>query len=394
MPDSFDGNGLQVKTRDELVAELETAFKAIYGEDINLDQNSPDGQLLQILAQAGADLRELLALVNAGFDPDQAEGFILDQRVALNGITRGGGTFTEIEVDVTTDRALNLVGLDGQSASVNPSVPNLYTVRDDAGTLFYLLDSQSPGAAGTFTYNFRAADLGLVEVSPNTVTTPVTVVRGIVSVNNPGAPLVVGRDEETDIALRTRRSVSQSIKARGMADGMQAALAALDGVVIAIVKENFTTITDDDGIPAHSIWAIVDGGDDTEIATTIKEYKSAGCGMKGAEEVDVPYNDGRPYIVKFDRPVSQDLWIRFDLELPGGIYDADAIKAGIVENIIFQVGQTATASRITAYVQGLSANYQITGMEISDDNATWFEIVETATGNSRFVLEASRISIT
>ena len=74
MPDIFDENGLQTKTLNELVSELEANLQSIYGNDINLESNSPDGQMVNIYSQAGRDLREVVAKVNAGFDPDQAEG--------------------------------------------------------------------------------------------------------------------------------------------------------------------------------------------------------------------------------------------------------------------------------------------------------------------------------
>lgn len=60
MPDIIDENGLQVKTFDEILQELKDGLRAIYGNDINLDQNSPDGQMVGIIAQVATDLRELL----------------------------------------------------------------------------------------------------------------------------------------------------------------------------------------------------------------------------------------------------------------------------------------------------------------------------------------------
>ena len=178
MSDILDSNGLQTKTLSELRDELIANYKIIYGNDINTDQNSPDGQIITIEAQVGEDLREILQQVNAGFDPDQALGRVLDQRVAINGITRNEGTYTFQNIEITTDRALNLIGLDGQANELNPTVSGLYTVKDAAGTLFYLLSSQVIAGAGTYSYNFRAAEIGQVEVTPNTITTAETGIAG------------------------------------------------------------------------------------------------------------------------------------------------------------------------------------------------------------------------
>lgn len=394
MPDTFDETGLTTKTLSEIIEELEDDYKNIYGADINIDQNSADGQIINIQAQTAVDLRELLTSINNGFDPDQAEGRVLDQRVALNNITRAGGTFTTVSVNVTVDRALNLVGLDSESAELNPDIPNLYTIKDDAGTEFYLLVSQSPSGAGTNAYTFRAAPIGDIEVLANTITTPVTIIAGVTGINNPGGALNQGVDEESDSALKVRRKESTSISAVGYLDAIEAAIRNLDGVVTAIVLENDTGSTDGNGTLAHTVWAIVEGGDDDEIGAAIYAKKSSGSGQRGAETVNVPRPQGGNYVAKFDRPIDQDLYIQFTIVLSdGGFIDTAALKDLIVENVIWGVGASAVGSTITAYVQSLDADYQISAMEVSDDDITYVEILDSVLPVDRWINSAARISI-
>ena len=132
MPDLLDATGLQTKTRTDLVTELTSAFQTIYGADINLDANSPDAQLLQIFAQGGIDLRELLAAIYTSFDPDRAIGRQLDSRCAINGVYRNAGTYSTVVMSVTVDRSVTL--------SVVNSVPvsSAFTVSDLAGTKWVL----------------------------------------------------------------------------------------------------------------------------------------------------------------------------------------------------------------------------------------------------------------
>lgn len=394
MPDVFDGSGLTTKTLTELNEGLGNALKQIYGEDINIDQNSPDGQQIGIYNQGGVDLREVLQQINASFDPDQAFGRVLDQRVGINGIRRNGGTFTTTPVDITTDRALSLIGLDDQADELNPVIPNLYTIKDDAGTEYYLQTSFSFPSPAVESLIFRAADIGQVEVQTNTITTPVTVIAGVTNINNPSGVLELGRDEESDADLKIRRRISTSISSIANINGLQAALFNLDGVSIAIVRENNTNVVDSDGTDPHTIWAIVEGGDNTEIAETIASRKTHGAGMRGAVTVNLQYSDGRPLPIRFDRPVTQDLWIRFSLTLPGGVFDADEIKRKIVGNLIWQVGEDAVASRVTCFVQTLNPNYVITNMEISDDDITYAEIVSPASIQNQFINDVTRITIT
>ena len=85
MTDSFSSNGLQVSTNAELVENLTTSFQSIYGSDISVDQNSPDGQMINIFAQGQTDIRELLVQIYNSFDPDNCSGRLLDEpSVALS----------------------------------------------------------------------------------------------------------------------------------------------------------------------------------------------------------------------------------------------------------------------------------------------------------------------
>lgn len=391
MSDILDENGLQTKTLNELIDELSAELRTIYGDDINLEQNSPDGQVVGIFAQAGIDLREVINKVNAGFDPDQAAGRILDQRVGINGIKRNPGTFTYQDIDVVTDRALTLQGLDSQATDLN--VTGVYTIRDEEGNEFYLLDSQSPASAGTYTYTFRAAELGQIEVLPNTITTPVTVIAGIVSVNNPGAPNSVGSNEEKDFDLKIRRRTSVALPALGYLDSIEAEINDLDNVSEAKVLENDTGSIDSYGTNPHTIWAIVEGGSPSEIGEVLFKKKTSGAGMRGNEVVDITRIDGGNFQARFDRPVSQDLYIRFTLIFSGSV-DVSNLKQQIVDGVLWGISDNARADTITVFVNSINSNYIITEMQVSDNGSTWVEVVSVASAINRFVNDVSRITIT
>ena len=394
MPDILDSNGLTTKTLTEIRDELIANYKIIYGNDINTDQNSPDGQIITIEAQVAVDLREILQNVNAGFDPDQAFGRVLDQRLAINGITRNEGTYTFQDIEITTDRALNLIGLDGQANELNPTVSGLYTVKDDSGTLFYLLSSQVIVGASTTAFNFRAAEIGQVEVTPNTITTAETVIAGVTNINNPSGANSIGENEESDADAKTRRRVSTAITSIGNLDGLEAALKDLDGVTTALAEENDTNIIDANGTLPHTIWCIVEGGDPDEIGQVIYSKKTLGCGMRGDQIVSIPRTNNRTYNSQFDRPGNEDLYIRMSLTLPGESFDPDDVKTAIVENVLWLIGEDAEASVVTCYVKEYNPNFKITGMELSKDGIFWEEIVSVDLIKNRFINDTARITIT
>lgn len=396
MPDVLDENGLTIQTLTEIVANLEAGMKTIYGDDINVDPDSPDGQMINLFAQACIDLRELIEDIYTSMDPDQATGVVLDQRVAINGIMRNGGTYTIAPVEITVDRAVSLIGLDTHSADTSDLFPaGVYTVKDDAGTQFVLLDSVSIAAAGTATYDFRAVDIGAIEVEVGTITTPVTVIAGVTAIANASAASTQGVNEESDTALRIRRRKSVAIASEGYLDSIESNILALDGVTACVVDENATNVTDANGTPAHYIWVIVEGGDDDAIAEAIYATKSSGSGMRGSTVVSVPRPNSRTIDISFDRPTDENLYIRFNVvEKNGGVIDTANLAALIVENVIYNVGDSASADDITAYVKSVNTNYRVTAMEVSANGSSWYEVVAPTAVNYKFVLSTARITIT
>ena len=169
------------------------------------------------------------------FDPDNAIGIQQDFLYAINNIQRIGATYTYQPIQITTDRALNLDGLDDQ-ANVLDGVG--YTVSDNAGNQFVLLDSQTIPSAGTYIYTFRAKALGSTTPQINTITTPVDIVLGVVSINNPSSPTSIGQNGETDSSFRIRRSKPVALGTTGYLNGLEGALENITGVVDASLFEN------------------------------------------------------------------------------------------------------------------------------------------------------------
>ena len=396
MPDIIDADGLQVKTADEIRQELEDGFRNIYGADINLDQNSPDGQLVGILTQMSVDIRELATQINNGFNPDRAFGRILDERVVINNIERNGGTFTITDIDITVDRTVTLAGLDAAFNDINGQG---YTVQDNAGNEFILIDTATI-TAGVHTLSFRARELGRVETTIGTINNPVTVVIGVTTINNDSAPTTIGQDEETDAQLRVRRQRSVSISSTGYLNGLLGDVLALDGVTDAVLYENYTDSVDADGIPAHGTWLVVEGGANTEIGEVYYENKSYGSNMKGDVEVNIITASGGLFVALFDRPTAEDLYIRFEIKrtVPLYVFDEAAIKTYIADNLVYSIGDFAETSSITDIAVAAIASQGGGGVpinvEISDDDISYVDFLEVSTLDGKWTLDTTRIAIT
>jgi uncharacterized phage protein gp47/JayE len=392
--------GIQIDTPAETLDKFlqgNSAFpgmKAIYGDNINVAPNSPDGQFINLGVQFTQDMLEFISSVYASFDPNQAVGRGLDQRCAINGVVRQAGTYTYTNVTVTATQAVTINGLD-----TAPDAP--FTVADAAGNLFYLAETYAFSGAASTALAFRAASLGAVETLVNTITVVRTITLGISAVNNPAVATSTGADEETDYALRIRRARSTALPSRGYFDGLYGALIDLAGVTEVKLLENDTNSTDANGIPSHSIWAIVAGGDVTDIARAIYVKRNAGCGMKGDVLEYVTQLDGSFFAIFFDRPVSQNLWVRATVHAITGTVDPAYIKTQLLSRLAYGIGQSASSSAVVGEILAITAD-AVTGVSnvavsvegVSTDGTTWDTLVDPTGVNYQFAIASARVTIT
>ena len=392
---SIDQNGLTIQTAQEIINEIANGTAGypgmyqIYGYDINFDPNSPDGQMINIIAQAKLDVLEFIQQVYNSFDPDKAIGVSLNRDCAINGVVRNPGTFTLQTVQVTATMAVTLPGL-----NTAPTAP--FTISDTNGNQYALVSTYVFGAAGVETLIFQAVLLGPVSSLPNTITTLVTILAGISGVNNSTGPTSVGLTEETDYALRIRRQNSVSLPSKGYLQGLYGALLDVVGVTAGGVKidENYTNSTNANGTPAHSIWCIVNGGANSDVANAIYVKRNAGCGMKGSVNVPIVQVDGSTFTVQFDRPISQPLWISFNVAAIGsGSVDPHYISLQLQALLSYAVNQQADVTTIVALVRQISPNALVTAEGVSTDGVTYTSLVSTTTIQDQFAVSGANIII-
>jgi len=361
MPNILDENGLTTKTEAELLSYFTQKYQEIYGTDINLESNTPDGQMMRIFIQTILDIQDLLTQVYNSFDPDTAIGTVLDQRVAINGIQRQGGTYTITNITIVNTTSINLYGLDQEDEDV-------YTVADNEGNRWFLMETQLGITAGSHVYAFRAEFPGQVFTIPNTITVQDTIVLGVSSVNNPTTYTTLGENEETDAALRLRRQRSVSLASQGYLPGLLAALENIPGVTSAFVYENNTDSTDINGVPSHSIWVIVAGsGADEDIAEAIYKKRNGGCGMYGSVTYNIVQIDGTPFTVRWDIVQSRTLFIKFTATSIDGVIPpaVGPIRTGLDEDFLPGVNDSVNINELSTLVQDIDPNTLVTNAGFS-----------------------------
>lgn len=361
----------------------------IFGADINLDANSPDGQLNNIFAQAKRDVLEQIRQVAANFDPAQAVGVWLDRVGSYTDVLRQEGSYTLVNVDVTVDRAVTLSGIDDEP-------DNPFTIADSAGNKYYLSATHIFTVAGTVSLQFQAALFGPANPSANTLTVIQTVTLGVVSVNNPGAVTLLGTTEESDFSFRVRITQAVAKVSVGYIASALAAVIAVDGVTEVKIWENDTSTIDANSVPAHGVWIIVafsTPATNQLVAEAIYSKRHAGTDQKGSISVNITQADGSIFAVLFDAPDPENVWVSFDIATLSGTVDATWLRAQILENFTFGIYQTANATDLVAYVKGLIPAAVITNEGVSDDGMSYTATAVPTTVQNQFVLANARIII-
>lgn len=374
---------------NKTITNLREQFRLIFGDDFSAESSSPQEQIINVLAQQQFDLLEKLRDVLSSFDPEQAQGIFLDQRVALNNILRKTGTYTIQLIDITTNRSLTLNGLD---------TDNPYTVADNNGNKYFLETTQNPTSAGTYSYSFRAEFIGNYFSQQNTITNPVTVVIGVTNINNSNSPISIGTTEETDAELRIRRKLSTSINSSGNINALYSNIINKSNVADVKIYENDTSEIVNTLKP-HSIYVVAEGGTDQDIANGIAEKLQPGCNTNGNVSIPFVNSQGIVKYYNFDRPQAKLLYIKFDIKSTkvGQSFNTTAIKNYIITNKIYNIGQDAETSDLIFVAKDGIDNAGGGGvplnLKISKDNSNWVDYLTVDLLKEKWIIINNNIAI-
>ena len=242
---------------------FEQRMRDRYGRDVDLTPESPLGGLTGIMALSGAELDEVGIEQANALSLLHARGRQLDDLISFVRMRRQGAT-----------RSTVTATLAGVAGTV---IPARSRVKAVAGAEFRTIQVAVIAASGSVSVAMEAVEVGPVPAAAGALTQIVTLVTGWETATNP-ADAILGRLEETDRITLARQGVLTMRLAAGPIDAVRAALLEA-GTTAERVKENNTsaavTVQSFD-LPAHSLMAIVRGGEDADIALAIKRSKGIG----------------------------------------------------------------------------------------------------------------------
>ncbi|WP_144818119.1 MULTISPECIES: baseplate J/gp47 family protein [Enterobacteriaceae] len=363
--------GIAAPDYQTILTTLTGYFKQIYGSDAYLEPDSKDGQMVALMALAIHDANNAAITVYSCYSPATAYGAALTSNVKINGIARKGATHSVAD--------LLLTGVAG-TAITNGSV------KDNNNIVWMLPVSVAIGIDGTVTVTATCASSGAVAAPAGTITGMNTPTRGWTSVTNPAAA-TVGTAAETDAELRTRQSQSVALPSLTPFEAVDGALANVDGVTRHKLYENDTGATDINGLPPHSICGVVDGGDATAIAGTLRGKKGQGVSTYGSTAVTVTDLYDNPHLIYFSRPVNVPIFASVTLQVFTGYTSqiGEQIKQAIADYVNGQsIGDDILLSRIYS-----PANLGV----VSGGSARYYDIIELLIGTSTESMAAANITI-
>ena len=383
----IDANGFKAESFTEILTRLSNGLKNIYGQDINLDQDSPDGQQLGIQANIISDFQDLALYIYNSMDPDLADGANFDKLLKLLARTRLPSSRSTVDIEMVLNKTV--------------SIPASYTIKD-LNNQNWIIGTAQTLDAGTHLVSFYSEDWGNITAEPNTINEQVTILTEVVSINNPESA-ISGRDEESIVQVRERRNKILEINASSTIGSIIGKILDLNGVVDAVPYENMTKIYDPlRDIQPNSYWIVVKGGDISQISEIIAKDKTGGTGLKG--QVETVYiekfvrKDGSVrefyHDVKFDRPTEVSIHIKFKVsrKISTQSIDIEHIKDTLA-NKEFYIAQNITVTELYSTIYSAATNYIATDLEVSKDGVVWDSVFLQAGYDEEFIIEKSSIEI-
>lgn len=364
-------SGISAPDYQTILSTITEYFQQIYGTDAYLEPDSKDGQMVALVALAVHDANNTAIQVYNSFSPSSGMKDALTRNVKINGIARKSATNSTVDVTLT--------------GTAGTTITN-GSVKDSNGIIWNLPASVTITVGGSVTVTATCANTGAVAAVAGSITKINTPTRGWTAVFNANAA-TVGSAAETDAQLRVRQAQSVAIPALTPFEAVDGAIANVSGVTRHKLYENDTGAVNSDGIPGHSIAAIVDGGDVTEIAQTIRGKKGQGVSTFGSTTVTVPDKYDNPHAISFSRSSDVPIYVAITLKVFTGYTTqvGEQIKQAIADYINgLTIGDDVLLSRIYS-----PANLGV----VSGGNAKYYDINSLAIGKSAGTVAASNVVI-
>ncbi|WP_125153679.1 baseplate J/gp47 family protein [Clostridium rectalis] len=369
--------GFNRKTYNVLLEQYESELKSQnnFGNEIDFSEQDPLYQITVPYIYMISELWEVAEYIFYATSPKFAEGVPLSNTGKFIGISRKQAT-----------KAIGSVIFTG---SPGTNIQQGFLISTESGIVFQTTQNVTISSEGNVTVNIEAQEAGEEgNVPGGTIVEIINPTIGISSVTNV-TETTKGQNIETDTNFRDRYEQTTTSGQGSTANAIRNNILTVTGVRSATVKENDTSETINN-IPGHSIYVLVQGGDNTEVANAIFAKKPVGIGTYGTISINIVDTQGISHIISFSRPVNKNVWIKVTITKTEN-YPIEADEL-IKDTIIKYINSLSISEDVIVYkIINLIAQLGIQGVE---DIQIQLSLDGTTYQNNNIIIENEETAIT
>ncbi|AOW45535.1 hypothetical protein A4S02_00780 [Acetobacter ascendens] len=390
---TLDDTGFVLLQEADMLAGVLADINAAFGNTLNTDLSTPQGQLATSLTAILGDAYDQMLAVFNGVDPARASGRMQDAIGRIYFMERKPATPTVVTCQCT--------GVEGTV------IPQGALVADAAGNTYAADAAITLDTTGTGTGTFSCTTVGEVSCPAGSVRLCQSV-AGWSGVSNAVAG-VTGREVEGRAAFEARRQAAVAVNSVGPLAAILAAVQAVDGVTDAYVADNSSNVAVMQGgitLAPYSLYVCVNGGTDADVALAILCKKPPGCAYTGSTSVSVTDTSGAyttppSYTVAFERAQPTPLYVVLTLAAGSGVPNTatSAVQQAVLACFLGQdgsarvgIGGTLYASRFYACVAAVGSWAQVVDIRVGTA-ANPTGVTAQANINQIFTLELADITV-
>jgi len=349
----LSAEGFTPKTLDEIQNGIKSKLEVL-SPGFDFSTESPDGQLIEIMALELSQAWNELNLVYRSYDPQQATGAALRNLGLITGIIYGSATRSQATIELT--------------GTTDVIVPAGSLVTDPDGNDFATsFDVKIPGSVQAI-----AVLSGPIPVPVGTLTTIKTVITGWTGSAQPIAG-TEGATAQTEQAFRNIRNRTVLRNYTSNVDTTQARLFELGLEQVAVLHNDQPVPVD--GVAANAIAVTISPVGtvtDEDIARVILNTKPAGVSTVGTTAVVLDDTQGATHTINFTKATAVNIYM--NVEVTYLDEDYAGAEEGIIGDLVayilnHQVGEDVIHSRLYSVITPWG-KAQVDLLEIGKVNGT------------------------
>ena len=273
-----NAQGITNYTVTENQMDVALRMRELFGQDISLSVQTPQGQIVGLVALLMAEINDVIVSTGNSMSVEHAAGVQLDRLGMLLDVRRDQATSTILEAVCT-----------GVPGTVIPEGSIVGAASGNFRTL-----SEVTLSTGAVSVNVESVVTGAVEVPAGTLNKIVTLIAGWETVNNLTDASIIGTDRQPDASYRAAIIQKSGQKNYGGPNNSIGASLIASGVNEVRLVENNTgaaVTTQEWPVPAHSVLIVTEGGSASDTTRAVEHSRGLGVGVVTSYRSSAPAED-------------------------------------------------------------------------------------------------------